>query len=164
MPKEILYVDTCVVIEATRTGCWNAVAGQFEIRTVTEVSKELATKPDAVHGYVNVDMNAFQKQAAIEQNQPKALLQAAAKSGAITALDPGERDLLAHVFVISGTGWLVTTGDKAAVRIACSLGLADRLISLEEVAEKSGQKPDLNSWYTKKWLSDQKTAHLLDTL
>jgi hypothetical protein len=164
MSKEILYVDTCVVIEATRTACWNAVAGQFEIRTVAEVYKELATKPDAVHGYVNVDLKAFRQQAAIEQNQPKALLQAAAKSAAITALDPGERDLLAHAFVMSGTRRLVTTGDKAAVRIACSLGLSDRLISLEEVADRSGQKPALNSWYTNKWLSDQKTTYLLDTL
>lgn len=164
MPKEILYVDTCVVIEATRAGCWNAVAGHFQIHTVDEVSKELATKPDIVHGYVNIDIKAFLKQAVIEPKQPQALLQAAANSAAITALDPGERYLLAHVFVIEKNGWLVTTGDKAAVKTACSLGLSERLISLEEVADKCGQRPTLNSWYTKKWLSDQKTAYLLEAL
>jgi len=164
MPKDILYVDTCVVIEATRTGCWNAVVRQFEIRTVVEVSKELATKPDTVHGYVHVDMSVFRQCVVIEKGRPEALLQATAKSSSIATLDPGERDLLAHVFTIPRTGWLVTTGDKAAVRNACSLGLDDRLISLEEVAEKSGKIPKLNSWYTKKWLSDQKTTYLLDVL
>ncbi len=157
-------MDTCVVIEATRTACWNAVAGHFQIRTVTEVSRELATKPDAVHGYVDVDMTDFHAQASIEVSIPKAIFQAASKSPEITALDAGERDLLAHVYGLVGSGWLVTTGDRAAVRIACSLGLADRLISLQEVAEKCGQNPKLNEWYSKKWLSDQKTAYLLDNI
>jgi len=164
MPKPILYVDTCVVIQATQSSCWNALAGHFDIRTVAEVSKELATKPDVMHGYVEIDMDAFTRQAVIEQPSTEAQLKAAAKSSTLLGLDAGERDLLAHVFVLEFSGWLVTTGDKAAVLTACALGLADRLISLEEAAEKCGQKPKLKDCYTKRWLTAQKTSYLLENL
>jgi hypothetical protein len=164
MPKEILYVDTCVVIEAVRTNCWNAVAGHFEIRTVEAVSQELTKKPAIVHSYVKVDMNTFQKQSSIEKCPHQELLQAGSKSQRIWEPDKGEQDLLAHVFCLQSAELLVTTGDGLAVNVACALGLSDSLISLEEVAEKCGQRPKLNYWFTKSWLQNQKTSFLLDTV
>ncbi len=164
MPKTILYVDTCVVIQATQSRCWNALAGHYDIRTVVEVARELATKPDALHGYIEIDMDAFRAQVIIEQPSTEAQMKAASKSATLLGLDAGERDLLAHVFAIESSAWLVTTGDKAAVLAACAMGLADRLISLEEATEQCGQKPKLKDCYSKRWLTAQKTSYLFETL
>jgi hypothetical protein len=46
-------------------------------------------------------------------------------------------------------------------RTACALGLDDRLRSLEELAHACGQKPKVEEWFTKKWLSKVKTEYLL---
>jgi hypothetical protein len=58
--------------------------------------------------------------------------------------------------------WVLTTADRAAVRTACALGMDARLVSLEELAAGSGQKPKLNEWFTKNWLGKVKTEYLLD--
>jgi len=79
------------------------------------------------------------------------------------ALDKGERHLLTHVVDLKDRNvWVLTTADRAAVKMACALSLDVRLVSLEELAAGSGQKPGLNEWFTKNWLGKVRTEYLLD--
>ena len=161
-PRQVVYVDTNVVIEATRTGCWKALVQAFEIRTVEEVRRESATKPKDTRDYVAVDMAFFDGNVTVEKVTARDVLLAQATAPGVASLDPGERDLLAKVAQVSGA-IILTTGDKAAVKSACLLGLSERLVSLEELASKSGSRPKVRGWFTAAWLRTVKTEALLDS-
>jgi len=36
--KQVVYVETNVIIEATRTGCWKSLLDRFDVHTVREIS------------------------------------------------------------------------------------------------------------------------------
>ena len=148
--KQVVYVDTCVVIEATRTKCWNALLKHFAIRTVEEVRRETQAGNRRIHGYVKVDLSPFDAGVTVFKVSNLQIAMAQLKCQRMTVIDPGERDLLAYVAGLDERAWILTTGDRAAVWAACSLGLGDRLRSLEELAQQCGQKPLLGEWFKKK--------------
>jgi hypothetical protein len=164
-PKKIIYVDTNVIIEATRTGCLKAIVNHYDVRTVEEVRKESLKVPQNKSSYVKVEETLFGSQVDVSPVGAADILRAAAKAPGLTTLDKGERDLLAHVAGLNNPGvWVITTADKAAVKGACALGLGNRMISLEELASACGQKPKLNEWFTKAWLKTVKTECLFEGL
>lgn len=164
-PKQIVYVDTNVIIEATRTGCIKAILNHYDVRTVEEVRKESLKVPKNRTSYVKVDESMFDSQVDVSPVGAADVLRAAAKAPGLTTLDKGERDLLAHVAGLNNSGvWVITTADRAAVKGACALGLGNRMISLEELASACGQKPKLNEWFTKVWLRTIKTERLFEGL
>jgi hypothetical protein len=162
-PKKIVYVDTNAIIEATRSGCLKAILNQYDVRTVEEVRRESLQVPKDKKSYVKVDEVLFRAQVNVSPVSAADILRAAVKAPGLMALDKGERDLLAHVADMKDPDvWVLTTADRAAVRTACALGMDARLVSLEELAAGSGQKPKLNEWFTKNWLGKVKTEYLLD--
>jgi len=162
-PKKIVYVDTNAIIEATRTGCLKAILIHYDVRTVEEVRRESLHIPKDKKSYVKVDEALFRSQVSVAAVNAADVLRAAVKAPGLMALDKGERDLLAHVADMNDPNvWVLTTADRAAVRTACALRIDARLVSLEELAAGSGQKPRLNEWFTKKWLGKVKTEFLLD--
>jgi hypothetical protein len=161
LPK-IVYVDTNVIIEAVRTGCWKSIAQRFAIHTVATVRDEALKVPAEKSGYVPVDAPAISRHVTVEMVNPADVLSASVRASGILALDAGERDLLAHVAARHDAAWVVTTADKAAVKTACALGLESKLVSLEELAEASGSKPKLHEWHLKRWLSKVRSEFLLD--
>jgi hypothetical protein len=92
------------------------------------------------------------------------VLNATVKASNLAAIDKGERDLLAWAAAQNPNALLLTTGDRAAVKAACSLKLDGRLCSLEELAKQCGLSPKLNLWFTKDWLGSVKTEFLFDTI
>ena len=162
--RQIVYVDTNVVIEATRTGCWKALLQTFDIRTVQKVSDEAEKEPMDKDGYVPVDMDLFKSKVTVEAVKDEDVLMAASTAPSIVNLDAGEKYLLARVATLNPDALFLTTGDKAAVKSACQLQLGNRLISLQELAERCGQKPKLREWFKKRWLDQVKTEFLLDSL
>lgn len=162
-PRKIVYVDTNAIIEATRTGCLKAILNQYDVRTVEEVRRESLRVPKNKKPYVKVDESLFRSQVSVAAVNEADVLRAAVKAHGLMALDMGERDLLAHVAGLKDTNlWILTTADRAAVRTACALGIESKLISLEELATGSGQKPKLSEWFTKTWLGKVRTEYLLD--
>ena len=161
--KLLVYVDTNVVIEATRTKCWRAILKNNEIHTVTAVRDE-AGRGKGRPGYISVDMSEFDSHVTVHAVTNAMILQAAAKAKNLFRLDRGERDLLAWVSTQPTTGLILTTADSAAVMAACALSLDENLRSLEELAKNCGETPELNEWFTMKWLSSKKTAFLLNNL
>ena len=162
-PKKIVYADTNAIIEATRTGCLKAILNHYDVRTVEEVRRESLQVPKDKKSFVKVDEALFRSHVNVSPVSEAEILRAAVKAPGLMALDKGERDLLAHVADMKDPDvWVLTTADRAAVRTACALGMDARLVSLEELAAGSGQKPKVNEWFTKNWLGKVKTDCLLD--
>jgi len=162
--RQVIYVDTNVIIEATRTGCWKAILNKFDVRTVETVKKEALKVPADRSQYVPIDAELIDKQVGVEKVGAAEVLLASTRASGIVALDAGERDLLAYVAGNTKDAWLITSADRAAVKTACELKLDGRLISLEELATQCGQKPKLKDWFGKKWLSKARSEFLLDSL
>lgn len=162
--RQIVYVDTNVVIEAVDTGCWAALLNKFDVRTVAEVRRETRAGNRLIKSYVEVDQAEFDAKVIVAEVTKVQLAEAQLRNPLLNKIDPGERHLLAYVVTQDKNALLLTTGDRAAVRAACALGLDDRLRSLEELASACGQKPEVADWFTKKWLSKVKTEFLLDSM
>ncbi len=162
--RQIVYVDTNVVIEAVDTGCWGALLNKFDVRTVAEVRRETRAGNRLIKSYVEVDQAQFDAKVIVAEVTKVQLAEAQLRNPLLNQIDPGERHLLAYVVTQDKNALLLTTGDRAAVRAACALGLDDRLRSLEELASACGQKPAVADWFTKKWLSKVKTEFLLDSM
>lgn len=126
--RKVVYVDTNVVLEAHRTGCWADLVERFDVRTVEMVRIETQSGNRRQRGYVTVNMREFCAKVTISQVTDFHRLTAAAKAPALIVLDAGERDLLAFVASQNAESLLLTTADKAAVKTACQLGLETRLI------------------------------------
>lgn len=162
-PRQIVYVDTNVVIEAVDTGCWAALLEQYDIRTVAEVRRETQAGDRRIKGYVVVDKVLFDAKVTVTEVTKVQIAHAQLRTGLLAQIDAGERHLLAFVAAQDKNALLLTTGDRAAVRAGCALGLGERMRSLEELAHACGQKPAVQEWFTRKWLSRVKTDFLLET-
>ena len=163
-PRQIVYVDTNVVIEAVDTGCWSALLNKFDVRTVAEVRRETQSGNRSIKSYVEVDQALFDAKVTVAEVTRVQLADAQLRTPLLNQIDPGERHLLAFVAAQDPSALLLSTGDRAAVRAACALGLDERLRSLEELASACGLRPAVADWFTKKWLSKVKTEFLLNSM
>ena len=161
-PKPIVYVDANVVIEAHRAGCWRTFIARYDVRTTRECWRELGRGDPRDSDYVPVDTTALASEVVVCDVTTSMLATAITRAPSCAMIHRGERELLAWVAAQSGEVLLMTTADRAAVKSACRLGLDTRLISLEELAERSGCRPALRSWFCKRWLSQVKTEVLLE--
>jgi hypothetical protein len=139
VPAPPVLVDTMIVIEAVRTGCWNAISGQREIVTVEECAEELRRGDPAAPGYVRVTDEDIAR-ATVEPLSAETSARFRLTYADADGLDPGERDLLALAASREGD-FRVCSCDKAAVRAAHALGWLDRVISLESLAHSVGVRP-----------------------
>lgn len=80
-----------------------------------------------------------------------------------TGMDAGERDLFAHAHSRTDDAWVLSSPDKASIRAAVALGLADRLRSLGALVQQSGARPRpaLKRHFEEAWLSEWRTHFLL---
>ena len=161
--NDIVLVDTNVILEAHRTGCWAQISYYFALHTVEKVVEETQT------GYQNRAQQewidearlcaAFGHIAHVTREQ-RAAFDIAHKH---PSLDAGEKDLLIYAETMQSPAWLLNSPDMAAVRFAYACGWIDRLISLEAMTVhlKSRLKVTLRRNYTRRWLSEKKSGLLL---
>jgi hypothetical protein len=135
-----LLVDSMIVIEAVRTGCWNAVSGQRKIVTVQECAEELRRGDALDSAYVAVTEKDLARMTVVAVARREAAAFRLSYRAA-DGLDPGERDLLAHASTRNDDFQLCSC-DKAAVVAAHALGWLDRVISLEAVVAGVGARPN----------------------
>ena len=166
-PNQRVIVDTNVIIEAHRTGCWNTIAGYFAIETVEKVIEETQTgaqnrAPETLIDEAKLRASirhianiTDEMRAKFHQTFPQALL------------DPGERDLLIYAGTLSaGEAWLLNSPDMAAIRHAHSRGWLDRLVSLEALNGRLKGKlgATLRDNYSEQWLSVRRTRLIQEDL
>jgi hypothetical protein len=139
LARPLLIVDSMIVIEAVRTGCWKAITGQRSVVLVEECAKELRRGDSASPSYVAVS-EADLSRARIEPVEPGARAEFRLTYTDADRLDPGERDVLAWASRCADE-FEVCSSDKAALRAAHAMGWLDRVVSLEMVAGSVGARP-----------------------
>lgn len=157
----IVLVDTMIVIEAVRTGCWNAITGQRAVVTVEECAAELRRGDPSMRGYVTVTQQDVAR-ITVEPLPAAAAAQLRLAYPAVDGLDPGERDLVALATTLKGEFGLCSC-DKAAIVAAHALGLLDRVISLEALADSVGARPNprVRAQFTDARMGQWRTSLLL---
>jgi hypothetical protein len=161
-----VLVDTNAIIEAVRTSCWPAITGRFRVETVQECYDE-ALRGDATRpSYVRVAPADLERLSATHLVTDIERARLALAYEHADALDEGERDLFAHAHSRGDRTWVLCSPDKASVRAAVALDCADRLVSLERLAQQMGARPSppLADHHSEARLSLWRTAALLGTL
>lgn len=158
-----VLVDTNMIIEAVRAGCWNALTGGLLVETVEECRDE-TQRGSGRRGYIPVlasDLDRLRAIHPVDDLQRAELLLAAPTA---LALDPGERDLLAHALRRVGEGddgWVLCSPDRAAVRTMVELGRHDHLRALQELLSAVGASTKLAVQFGAAWLAECRTTCLL---
>jgi len=161
--KRPILLDTNIIIEAVRTGCWNGLRGHYELVTVEKCREEAQSGTARKPGYVFVEdyhLNTGIQIVAVTDTDRARLL---TECSAARVLDEGEKDLWAHAYS-RADDWEAVCADQAAVRVAAQLKWGDRLISLEELVKTAGIRPkkQLKNHYTTRVLSIWRTKFMLD--
>ena len=159
-----VFVDTNIIIEAVRTGCWNALRAHFSVETVDKCREEARTGDLRRPGYVVIDEHALRDRLTSHAPTAQQLSVLDLRDPEARRLDPGERHLWAHALARTDA-WLACCCDKVAIRVAVRLGWEDRLKSLEELAHAAGANPaadKLKEQFHASWLSAMRTAALLE--
>ena len=165
-PRPPVLVDTNVIIEAVRTGCWAAITGQLTIETVEACRAEaLAGSESDIRGYVPVREADLGKMKAVHQVDQVSRAELKLAYRAADSLDDGEHDLLAHARGCP-EDVRICSPDKAAIRAAVALGLGDQIASLEELIREVGARPrqSLRVQFTTSWMVSFRSKVKLENL
>ncbi len=163
-PRQVVLVDTNIIIEAVRTRCWNAIKAHFQIVTVEKCCEEARTGAAHRPGYVAVDTRALRDRLDVVGVTDVELATLALRDAESFQLDAGERHLWAHALG-RADDWRACCADRAAVNAAIRLAWKDRLISLEALANHAGARAAvkaLKRQFSSARLSEWCTAALLE--
>ena len=152
-----ILMDSNAIIEAHRTRCWSNLIAFFSIETVDMCARECATGAQQMHReYVPVDTNTLRENITVHEVTDAMRLQLVCQEPSAADIDDGEQDLLAFALTLPPEAYLVCSPDKACMKVAFKMGLIDRLVSLEALAERVGRrKLSLKRNYTEKWHREQ---------
>lgn len=164
MPGTRVFVDTNIILEAFRTGCWTAICHHYAVETVEKCIEEALTGNPDDPRRIHVERDQLVAGLAVRHTVGKRELAALVLDHPeCQGLDDGELHLLAslhaqgllpHVLV------MVSTADKAAIVATGRLGGLDSLVSLERLAVNSGatrsQIENLARQYRSNWLDEIK--------
>ena len=162
--RPVVYLDTCVILEAHRVKCWKQLVSQYELHTVRRCYEELADGNPHDSDYIAVDRQQIAQEMTIHESVPRQCIAAATLATTFGGLDAGEKELLAWCADQDPQAMLITTGDRAAIVAACELGLRNCLQPLEEITDKIGLRVALQPHYCRAWLEKICSAFALDSI
>lgn len=163
-PKQRVLVDTNVIIEAHRTGCWNTIANYFHLETVEKVIEETQTGAQNRAPETHIDVKKLRASMHYVATVTDVMRAKFNEDFPGVLLDPGERDLVIYAGSIPVAEiWLLNSPDMAAVRHAYSRGWIEKLVSLEVLnAHLKGKlNASLRDNYSEGWLSSRRTRLIL---
>jgi hypothetical protein len=149
-----VLVDTNVILECWRAGCWRALAGGYAIETVEECVTETQTGFQMRRAELQIDPRELRASLhAVHAVGAAEMASAFVRDETLAALDLGERTLWAHALARTDS-WVLTGPDKASLRFGVRLGFRERLVALETLLDDAGHRPKnaLRPAYTAKWL------------
>jgi hypothetical protein len=133
-----ILVDTNVIIEAHRVGCWRGMASEFRLITVEKVVEETQTGHQNRAEEQHIDQATLREQldqvAAVSRSQLAAIDLDYPAHG----LDAGEHHLVAFARTMEEPAWLLNSPDKGTIRFCGKSDWLERLISLEAMANALG--------------------------
>lgn len=164
-PGENVLLDTTAIIEAHRQGIWEPIVNGFRLATVEKCIEEIDTGNLVAGERLEIDTGRLRMEMTVCQVDDATMAAAVLSSeGKLQILHDGEKELIAYATNVNGI-FYISSQDRACVRVGAKMGLLDRFVSLEEIAEAVGRKRLPLPWhYTKKWLSDVRTACRLEEL
>lgn len=162
MAKTRVFIDTNIIIEAFRTGCWTAICNKFAVETVDKCVEEALTGNPDDPGRVHIDKDALLEGLAGRHQIGKLeLANLVLSHPSCHGLDDGELHLIAWLHaqgLLPDALILVSTADKAAIVATGNIGWLDSLTSLEHLANESGvthgQINSLAGHYRAGWLDE----------
>lgn len=150
-----VLLDTNVILEACRAGCWRAMATEFRLITVEKVIEETQTGQQQRSQEQQIDeallRESLEHVAAITREQRAEIDIAYPGHG----LDPGEHHLVAYAATLNDKDiWLLNSPDKGTIRFCSRSRWLDRLVSLEAMTQTLGMRigDQLPANYTESWL------------
>ena len=167
-----VFVDTNVILEAFRIGCWTALGQTFSIETVEKCVEESLTGDPTDPRHVVVDQQVLvaglSARHAVDR---RTLARFALAHPECAGLDDGELHLLAWLDgqkLVGKVKLLLSTADKAAIVAAGRLDWLDAVISLEQLAQQAGitrgQLDRMARHYRQPWLDEIKVKVRLGIL
>ena len=160
---QAVLVDTNIIIEAVRTGCWNALTTHFSVQTVEKCCEEARTGEGRRPGYVEVSEKMLREKLTAHRVTEAELAVLSLRDAEAFRLDAGERHLWAHA-TGRADAWIACCCDQAAINVAVRLDWGERIVSLEELAGAAGARQavrQLKAQFTAERLSVWRTAALL---
>lgn len=148
-----VLVDTNVILEAHRTGCWRALRGGRRLETVETCVIETQTGAQNRRPEQRIDEAALRADLKAVHEVTKAERAGAlARDTFLMRLDAGELDLWCHALA-RPDAWVLCGPDTTSLRLGVRLGMADRLVALEGLLETVGHRPkiDLRRNFTTAW-------------
>lgn len=147
-----VLIDSNAIIEAHRTRCWPNLLAFFSMETVDMCARECAGGQQRHRNYVAVDTNALREKISIHDVTDAMRLELICREPSSSDIDDGERDLLAFALTLPDDVFLICSPDKACMKVAAKMGLLNRLVSLETLADRVGRKNlHLRRNYTEQW-------------
>ena len=153
-----VLVDTNVILEAHRVGCWRPMATQFRLITVEKVIEETQTGHQNRSTDQNIDETALRdsfchiaapdkvERAAIDIDFPD------------HGLDDGEYHLVAYAATIGDEqAWLLNSPDRGTIRLCSRAQWLDRLVALQTMTDLLGlpHGRQLRGNYKRSWLETE---------
>jgi len=164
-PKQIVLVDTNIIIEAVRLKCWKALTTYFHIVTVSQCCEEVLTGNRRRPGFVEVTQGDLERHLTVCLVSEKDLACLDTHEAVETfGLDYGERHLWAHALQRTDD-WFACCCDRAAIDVAVRLGWKDRLKALQELVVQAGAitaAKNLKPQFSKARISEWVTASVLN--
>jgi len=153
-----VLLDTNVILEAHRVGCWRAIASEFQLITVEKVIEETQTGHQNRAPEQNVDEAALREGlhhvAVVTREQLAAIDLEYPDHG----LDDGEHHLVAFAATLGAQPvWMLNSPDKGTIRLCSRANWLDRLVSLQAMSDTLGlpHGKQLRGNYTQSWLETQ---------
>lgn len=165
MARDRVFVDTNVILEAFRAGCWTTICSRFAVETDAKCVDEALAGNPADPGYIPVDATALMSGlAACHGTTPLEIATLVLDHPRTEGLDDGELHLLAWLYARGldlDARILISTADKAAIVAASALGWLDAVVCLEDLAQRAGLRRDrldrLARHHCGGWLTSLKT-------
>lgn len=162
-----VFVDTNIIIEAYRTGCWEAIckSRSLEVATVEACVEEALARGEQAPKSEQIPPR-FLRSKYVARHEVTSALQATWKLR-LAGLEPeyqhdgdlgdGERDLLAWLILCEQPSEevLLATADGLALAFAHQFGLLEHTISLQGMIKKfkiRNPRRQLRRHYTNNWL------------
>lgn len=160
-----VLVDTNVILEAHRCGCWRALRGGHRLETVVACFEETGTTRQLRRPLVPVDQGQVEKDLKAiwpVSDRERAMIMVHPASDGLD-LNDGERDLWSHALQ-RPDAWVLCGPDTASLRFGVRLGLRGRLVALESLLDRIGHRPktELRRAYTTAWHNERLTAIALE--
>jgi hypothetical protein len=169
MVQRRIFLDANVIIESFRISVWTELSNGHYLETVEMCEREALTGQTTSDDRVTVDsatLRAGLKASHIVSRQERNKLTSAHR--ACMTMDPGEKDLFAHLFAshaLLPPLIVLSSADKGVIVRAKDLGWLEHLISLEELLQGCGvaraKLACLDRQYSASFLSEKRTQVML---